>query len=215
MLREMQTEPQTAQRLNRRLSLMIVPIHESEVTFCAFSDASIESSSGAPSRQGTLIFATNGRLVVNQRSVICPMAWSSRKIARVSRSTPSAEAVALGSTLDRLTWIRILWQWLKNPAVDWADPSKVLANSPQALVATDCKSVYDISTKTSTPTCTEHRPTLECLLIRERLEENCRLRWLNGKAMLADCLAKSMDGEILRRALQIGKYSLFDEDKLL
>lgn len=33
--------------------------------------------------------------------------------------------------------------------------------------------------------------------------------------MLADCLTKSMDGEVLRRALQVGRYSLFDEDKIL
>ena len=138
-----------------------------------------------------------------------------KDIARVVRSTLSAEAVALGSTLDRLSWIRIFWKWMKNPGVDWSDPDMVLSKSPQAVVATDCKLVFDISTKTSTPSCTEHRTTLECLLIRERLAENCRLRWLNSRAMLADCLTKSMDGEILRRALDVGKYSLYDENKIL
>ena len=199
----------------KAVSLMIVPIKESDVTFCAFSDASFESTKGNPSRQGTLIFATDGKLVANCRTVICPMAWSSRKIPRVVRSTLSAEAVALGSALDRLSWIRIFWELMKNPETDWSDPNKVLAMAPQAVVATDCKSVYDLSTKTSTPSCAEHRTTLECLLIRERLEENCRLRWVNSKAMLADCLTKSMDGEVLRKALEVGRYSLFDEEQVL
>ena len=197
------------------VSIMIVPIHESEVTFCSFSDASFDSGKGNSSRQGTLVFATDGKLVKNHRTVICPMAWSSRKIPRVVRSTLSAEAVALGAALDQLSWLRIFWEWMKNPGVDWSNPNQVLAEAPQAVVATDCKSVYDLSTKTSTPACSEYRTTLECLLIREHLEENCRLRWINSKAMLADCLTKSMDGEVLRRALQLGRYALFDENKVL
>ena len=80
------------------------------------------------------------------------------------------------------------------------------------LTANPC---HDLSTKTSTPACAESRTTLECLLIRERLQENCRLRWVNSKAMLADCLTKSMDGQVLRQALMVGKYSLFDENTIL
>jgi len=53
------------------------------------------------------IFATDGKLVGNHRTVICPVALSSRKIPRVVRSTLSAEAVALGSALDCLSWVRI------------------------------------------------------------------------------------------------------------
>ena len=45
--------------------------------------------------------------------------------------------------------------------------------------------------------------------------ENCRLRWVNSKAMLADCLTKSMDGEVPRKALEVGRYSLFDEEQVL
>ena len=52
-------------------------------------------------------------------------------------------------------------------------------------------------------------------MIRERLSENCGLRWVNSRAMLADCLTKSMDGEMLRKALQFGQYALFDEHAVL
>ena len=197
------------------VSLMIVPIKEQQVTFCTFSDASFETGKGQSTRQGTIIFSTDGRLEENVKTVVCPIAWSSKKIPRVVRSTLSAEAVALGSTLDRLSWIRVFWEWMKNPAIDWSEPSAVLRLAPRSVVATDCKSVYDLSTKTSTPACAESRTTLECLLIRERLQENCRLRWVNSKAMLADCLTKSMDGQVLRQALMVGKYSLFGENTIL
>ena len=43
-------------------NLIIVPIAEGRVTFCAFSDASFESGSGNSTRQGTLIFTTDGNM---------------------------------------------------------------------------------------------------------------------------------------------------------
>ena len=200
---------------NHPVTILVVPIPEDQVAFCGFSDASFETKKGVASRQGTIVFTTDGNMAENQLSVICPIAWSSRKIPRVVRSTLSAEASALSSTLDRVSWLRIMWAWLKDPGIDWTSPTEILQNSPLATIATDCKSVYDLSTKTSTPTCEEFRTTLECLLIRERLSENCKLRWVSSQAMLADCLTKAMDGGMLRRALELGKYALFDELAIL
>ena len=56
--------------------------------------------------------------------------------------------MALSSALDRLGYIRVMWEWLKDPAVDWANPSQVLAKAPTSSAVTDCKSVYDLATKT-------------------------------------------------------------------
>ena len=197
------------------VNLVIVPIREDQVSFCAFSDASFETKRGSASRQGTIIFTTDSKMAQNQLSVICPIAWSSRKIPRVVRSTLSAEATALSGSLDRLSWLRILWAWLCNPSINWTDPAEVLRTCPVASIATDCKSVFDLSTRTSTPVCEEFRTTIECLLIRERLTENCKLRWVCSQAMLADCLTKAMDSGVLRRAIALGKYSLFDELDIL
>lgn len=195
--------------------LMVVPIGERGLTFCSFSDASFSTSKDLSSRQGTLIVSTDARLLQNKTTVVCPIAWSSRKIPRVVTSTLSAEAVALSSALDRLGYIRVMWEWLKNPALDWSDPTEVLQGAPQASAVTDCKSVYDIATKTSTPSCHEMRTTLECLLIRERLLSNVTLRWINTQAMLADCLTKSIDGALLRECIRSGKYTLYDEAESL
>ena len=195
--------------------LMLVPIPEAQVAFCVFSDASFSSSKDLTSRQGSLIFATDTRLAKNERAVVCPIAWSSRKIPRVVTSTLSAEAMALSSSLDRLGYIRICWEWLKDPSVNWADPSTVLSRAPTASAVTDCKSVFDIATKQSTPVCSEYRTTLECLLIRERLQENVAMRWISTQAMLADSLTKSMDSGMLRECLRTGRYTLFDEGESL
>ena len=195
--------------------LMMVPIPEELVAFCAFSDASFSSSKDLTSRQGTLIFATDVKLAKNQRTVMCPIAWSSRRIPRVVTSTLSAESIALSSSLDRLGYLRVCWEWLKNPAIDWSDPSQILRKAPTASAVTDCKSVFDIATKNATPVCSEYRTTLECLLIRERLQENVTMRWISTQAMLADCLTKSMDAGMLRECLRSGQYALFDEKESL
>ena len=154
-------------------------------------------------------------MLSNERAVIAPLAWSSRKIARVVRSTLSAEVVALCNSVDRMSWIRLFWEWMKNPSVDISQPDQVLKGSPQAALVTDCKSAFGIATKTAIHSCSELRTQLECLLLRERLQENCQMRWVHSKAMLADCLTKMMDGSELRRCLASGYYALFDEGEIL
>ena len=80
---------------------------------------------------------------------------------------------------------------------------------------TDCKSAYDLLTRTAIPQCSEHRTTIECLLIRERLQNNATVRWVCSQAMLADCLTKTMDSSILRECLKTGRYTLRDESHAL
>ena len=154
-------------------------------------------------------------MLANEKAVIVPMAWSSKKIARVVRSTLSAEVVALSGSVDRMSWLRLFWEWFRTPDIDLTKPDEILQQSPQASLVTDCKSAYDISTRTAVPSCVELRTQLECLLLRERLQENCQMRWVSSKSMLADCLTKVMDSSALRRSLATGVYALVDEDECL
>lgn len=139
------------------------------MTFCAFSDASFLSGTEKFAHQGAMIFATTPELLENKRAVVAPVAWISKKIHRVTRSTLGAEAVALSGATDRLMWIRLLWNWLINPEFKWQSPEKALKATKQAALVTDCKSAFDLLTRTAIPQCEEHRTTIECLLIRERL----------------------------------------------
>ena len=197
------------------VSLMVLPIDPSQVTFCAFSDASFSAAKQRAAHQGTLIFATTPEMLQNQRTVVAPIAWASKKVDRVVRSTLGAEAAAISNSVDRLMWIRILWAWLSNPECAWHQPGKVLSHENQGILVTDCKSAYDLLTRTAIPQCNEHRTTIDCLVVRERLKENCTVRWVASQAMLADCLTKTMDASVLRECLKTGSYSLQDESRLL
>ena len=155
------------------VSLMVLPIALEDVTYCAFSDASFLSNKQNCAHQGTLIFATTPRLLENHKAIVAPVAWTSKRIPRVVRSTLGAEAAALCNSVDRLMWIRVLWAWMKNPWCDWRHPEKLLLEERTSALVTDCKGAYDLLTRTALPQCSEHRTTIECLLIRERLRENC------------------------------------------
>eukprot|EP00435_Cladocopium_sp_Y103_P015740 s2941_g3.t2 len=201
-----------AEAKQHKVSLMVLPIKPEALTFCAFSDASFLSGRQSCAHQGTLIFATTPELLDNKRAVVAPVAWTSKKVPRVVRSTLGAEAAALSNTVDRLMWLRLLWAWIRNPKCDWAHPEKLLKSETTSALVTDCKSAYDLLTRTALPQCSEHRTTIECLLIRERLQENCKVRWVSSQAMLADCLTKSMDAQALRACLNTGRYVLLDEE---
>ena len=73
---------------SHHVSIMVVPITEQHVTDCT-------TAKDHHAYQGTLVAATDWRMLANERAVVVPVAWSSRKIARVARSTLSAEVVSL------------------------------------------------------------------------------------------------------------------------
>ena len=114
--------------------------------------------------QGRLVFAMTPELLKNKKSEVAPVAWVSKKIHRVTRSTLGAEAIALSGAVDRLLWIRLLWEWIDNPAIDWGSPEEALQKARKAALVTDCKSASDILTRAAIPQCEEHRTTVERLL---------------------------------------------------
>ena len=80
--------------------------------FVSFSDASFASEKNPDSYQGTMIIAAHKDIANNQTTGINPyIAWQSKKMQRVAVRTLSAEAMALASTTDLLTGIRLYWAW--------------------------------------------------------------------------------------------------------
>ena len=186
-----------------------------QVTHVVFGDASFASPKQLSSFQGTIVFATTPELQQNLKAPISPLTWSSKKIARVVRSTLSAEAFSMSRGVDKLSWMRLLWGTLIVDNFDWRQPPKALATLHKAIIVTDCKSLYDLVTRTAMPSCEEYRTTLEVLLIRELCHENCFFRWIPTSLQLADPLTKPMDPVILRIALESGSFQLFDEQASL
>lgn len=147
-------------------------------------------------------------------------------VQKDSTSSHQHTLCRMSSTLDQLAWLRLYWSWLHNPNTVWKKPEIGLQQIPPAitvptlsehcdLAVTDCKSLYDLITKTAPPSCAEFRVQLVAQAIKDALTEGIRLRWAHSGAQLADCLTKSMDSRFLRETLRLGQYKLCDEDSVL
>jgi len=208
------------------VTIKINPIHVADLRFLAFSDASFASKSKPESYAGMVILATHKDISQNKSCVISPLSWGTKKIQRVVTSTLSAETSALATTLDQLTWIRVYWAWLIDPSIPWQKPETVKA-MPEAvtvptlkidekdLAITDCKSLYDLTTRTAVPNCQEFRTQLLARSIKDVLSENIRLHWVHSGAQLADALTKIMESQFLRETLRQGRYCLHDSNEVL
>ena len=185
------------------LAIVIKPIPVQDFRFMAFSDASFSSSKKPDSHAGVIIVGTHRDISDNKQCPISPM------IQRVVTSTLAAESTSLASALDQLAWLRIFWSWLHDPSVEWRKPEQTLKQLSPAISAptfkhkadiaiTDCKSLYDLTTRTALPSCAEFRVQLVSRAIKEALQENITLRWVHSGAQLADALTKAMESHFLR-----------------
>lgn len=192
----------------------------------AFSDASFASEKKPDSHTGIIIVGTHQDITKNQQCPISPISWGSKKIQKVVTSTLSAETVSLSTSLDQLAWLRIYWKWIHDPNIKWRNPDEALATLEPAIsiptmpdnpdvAITDCKSLYDLITRTAPPNCSEFRVQLLARSIKDALKEGIQLRWVHTGAQLADALTKAMQTSFLRTTLQLGQYRLHDESATL
>ena len=207
------------------VSITIHPIPVCDLRFLAFSDASFSSKKVPDSHTGSIIMSTHKDINKNVTCPVSPLSWGCKKIQRVVTSTLAAETVSLGSVLDQLSWMKLCWAWMLDPKVRWQSPSESLKqlpeaystatyrsqNLPESVAATDCKSLFDLVTRTAPPQCSEFRTQLTARSIKDMLAEGVNLRWVHSGAQLADSLTKIMETSFLRETLRIGKYRLNDE----
>ena len=211
------------------VEIIVQPIAREDLRFLAFSDASFASKASPDSHTGCIILSTHKDIVDNALCPVSPISWGCKKIQRVVTSTLSAETMSLATTLDQLSWIKLFWGWLLDPKIQWRKPEEALRYLPDAIstatfraqqldslvAATDCKSLYDLVTRTAPPNCGEFRTQLQARSIKDLLSEGTKLRWVHSGAQLADALTKIMEASFLRETLKLGKYKLHDELAIL
>ena len=142
------------------VTIHLKPIPPKTFRFLAFSDASFSSPSKPDSHAGSIIVGTHQDISQNMQCPISPLAWGCRKIQKVVTSTLAAETMALSTTLDHLSWLRLFWSWIHDPSTEWKQPEMTLQKLAPAITIptkhrfvaiTDCKILYDLITKTAPP----------------------------------------------------------------
>ena len=207
-------------------TIKIQSIPFDQLRFIAFSDASFSSAKQPDSHTGMMIMATHADIAKNFQCPVSPISWCCKKIQKVVVSTLSAETMSMNSTLDQLSWIRLFWGWIQNPQIQWKRAKETLnelpptytaptIKEPPDLAITDCKSLYDIITRTAPPNCQEYRTQLQCRAMKDLLSEGVSVRWVHTGAQVADALTKVMNTAFLRHTLSQGTYRLNDEQEIL
>ena len=206
-------------------TITVQPIPISKLRFLAFSDASFSSKKQPDSHTGMMIMTTHEQISNNVQSPVSPISWGCKKIQKVVVSTLSAEATSLNSTLDQLSWLRLYWAWILDANSNWKRPKDTLSKLPKTITTatynqsditvTDCKSLYDLVSRTAVPNCQEFRTQLLARSIKDLLAEGVDIRWVHSGAQLADALTKVMETSFLRQTLKHGSYVLHDEAKIL
>ena len=214
---------------HHEVSVVVQPISCSDLRLLAFSDASFASKSNPDSHAGCIIMSTHKDISRNVSCSVSPLSWGCKKIQKVVTSTLAAETMSLASSLDQLSWLRLFWAWLLDNRIKWDKPEETLLTLPDSIssvthkiqalddsiAATDCKSLYDLVTRTAPPNCSEFRTQLQARAIKNLMSEGIKLRWVHSGAQLADALTKIMEASFLRETLQRGRYKLHDELEIL
>ena len=198
---------------NVKITYESIPI--GDISFLAYSDASFATREKQQSQKGGLILASHKDVCSQKPAISSPIVWYSKKIDRVVASTLAAETYALSHAVDLLDWIRLSWAWLNDPTIKWQNPEKVWEKENKSIAAIDCKSLYDVITKNSTPQCQEHRTLIEALVIKDHVKSGITLHWVHSAAQLADALTKAMDTYALRQYLENHWCCLHDIDEIL
>ena len=200
---------------HKDVKIVVKPLPPHKIRFMSYSDAAFATREKAHSQRGCLILATTEEIDQSLQAPVSPLIWTSKKISRVVSSTLASETYALSGALDTLNWIRLHWGWLNDPNLVWQKPDVIFPQLPMAFAVVDCKSLFDLLQKTSVPQCAEYRTMLEALVIRDRLKEGVKVKWVHSAAQMADALTKDMDSSILRTFLMLGKGILHDADAIL
>ena len=197
------------------IGVTISSIPDDEIRMVAYSDASFATREKQQSQKGALFLAVHQDVFGQKKALSSPLTWYSKKIERVVASTLASETFALSSAVDLLNWLRLAWSWLRNPNIPWQTPEKVWLSEPPSIAVVDCKSLYDVISKNTTPQCQEHRTLIEALVIKENIQQGIKPHWVHSAAQLADALTKVMDPYQLREFLKNKYCCLHDVQEIL
>ena len=176
------------------------------VTFC---DASWASRKDGSSQGGMLTVLANSSIL--DLSVFAHVAWQSRKLPRVARSSTSAAVQMASSSTDTHEFIKqIMLDWFNKETIESDEVDSAMRQVESVLVC-DSRNLYDALAKieSSGLHLEEKRTAIEVLSIRKRTKAaGIVLRWVDGDQQLADGLSKNNEYDQLIEIFRRGAIRL-------
>lgn len=195
-------------------------LHDVPIRFCSniekpilitYTDASWACRRDGTSQGGQISVIADVSVLEGHRSAFSPVAWQSRKLARVARSSTSAEVQMASNATDHHEFLKqILLEWFNKRPVLENSPDQVMKTMPSILIL-DAKNLYDALSRieTSGLQLEEKRTAIDVLSIRERTQQTGILvKWVDSDQQLGDGLSKPNQFDSLLEILRFGSLSI-------
>ena len=185
-----------------------------DLRFGVYADAAWAVRPDSTSQGGFLIFLASKQELNNGEAMkLSIIDWASRKLARICRSSLSAESQSASAAIDQLEWIRICWSIMLWPTTRYEDEN-VLVHTGDSPALTDAKALYDAVNSLTQSKVADRRTAIEVSIIQDRLKAmKSMMKWVNSGQQLADGLTKKQAREQFAYLLQRGIHRLiYDGD---
>ena len=198
----------------------IVPVPSSFVRLTA-ADAAWANRPDGSSTSGHVIMGAHPNILHGESSTVSVLAWNTREIRRVVRSSLGAECAAFSTGLEHTDMFRVLYGELCGGLCDLVKYETFLQMT-DALCVNDCTSLADALLAADTAaskTSEDKRLGIELSMIKQLLSRNeTRFQWVEGATMPADVLTKGKERghvELLRKLLHTARYQIRATSEML
>ena len=161
-------------KLQNDVKIKLPPLSDiNQLKFVVHSDASYANLSDGGSQGGYVILLSD-----NVSNKLSPIAWQSKRIKRVVKSTLAAEMLALVEAAESCYWLQNIL-------------NEVLGTEGYSIECyIDSQSLYNAAN--STTSLTDKTLRIDVAIIHEMLQNNeiSKLVWVPSNSQLADCLQR-------------------------
>ena len=181
-----------------------------DITFVTYADAAYANRDDLTSQGGYLLCMVNKTVTSGDEGRYNLVDWRSWKLARVARSSLSAESQATAEAADALLFACLFWRLIFNPSLPIDhDTSAQLLHPPAHVV--DAKALYDLLVKDEIQAAlgSDKRTAVETLVAQDKLKVcKAQIKWVSSEKQYADGMTKSDAAQLLADRLRSHKMRL-------
>ena len=185
-----------------------------DITFLVFSDATYASRDDLSSQGGYLLCMVHHDVVDGNEGFYNVLDWRSWKLARVARSSLSAESQAASESADALLFTCLFWKLIFHPHLPLEDSTSAqLRHRPAHVI--DAKALYDLLTKDEIQASigADKRTAVETLVAQDKLRVcQAHVRWVSSERQYADGMTKTEASQLLADRLRTHRTKLISDE---
>ena len=184
-----------------------------DITFVTYADAAYANRDDLTSQGGYLLCMVNRTITDGDEGRYNLIDWRSWKLARVARSSLSAESQATAEAADALLFACLFWRLIFNPQLPIdKDTSAQLLHPPAHVV--DAKALYDLLIKDEIQAAlgSDKRTAVETLVAQDKLRVcKAQVKWVSSEKQYADGMTKSDAAQLLADRLRSHQMRLMSD----